>query len=226
MIISPAYPVTLGALVLADINGKWVTSPKAINIYREPGGPVVRVSTPKGYIGKVYGMNTKGNWIQLARAGEWIIVDSSYTFTDRLTQFQLDDYAKKISSAPRKKANEVQQEVADNVKFNIGENPIESLVKKYALPAILIAGGIYLVATFGKAFIQGKLAQPSVNGFLPEKQLPGKSLQASQVLQLMDKDWAYAQAVKMVVREHTKGMSANKTKQFKRKLENELNRYI
>lgn len=39
-------------------------------------------------------------------------------------------------------------------------NPVGFYLKKYGLPVLLIGGGIYLAATYGKAFIQGKLAQP------------------------------------------------------------------
>lgn len=88
----------------------------------------------------------------------------------------------------------------------------------------------YIWALFGMAVVVGTIYYFSdkpkgVNG-LPDKKLPGKSLAASQVLQLMDKDHDYPQALRMVVREKTTGMSANKSKQYKRKLEKELNRYI
>lgn len=89
----------------------------------------------------------------------------------------------------------------------------------YAIGAIALVGlGIYFFTKDDKP--------KGVSGLFTENRLPGKTLAASQVLQLMDKDWDYAQALKMTVRENTKGMSANKSKQFKRKLEKELNKYI
>ncbi len=89
----------------------------------------------------------------------------------------------------------------------------------------------YIWALFGMAVVVGTIYYFSdkpkgVNGLFTDNKLPGKSLAASQVLHLMDKDWDYDQALKMVARENSKGMSANKSKQFKRKLEKELNRYI
>lgn len=151
---------------LANILGKWITSPKSINVYKAPGGALIRTTTPNGYIGKVFSANTAGTWIQLSRANEWIINDSSYSFADHLTQFQLDDYAKRISSAPREQAEQVAKEVEQAVAekntnpFDAIASPIESIISKYAVPTILIVGGIYLAATYGKAFIQGKLSQP------------------------------------------------------------------
>ena len=62
------------------------------------------------------------------------------------------------------------------------------------------------------------------------KKLDGitKSAAASQVLKLMDseEDPSYSKSLNTVVKEHTKGMSRNKARQFKHKLENELNLYI
>lgn len=39
-------------------------------------------------------------------------------------------------------------------------DPVGYYLKKYGLPVLLIGGGIYLAATYGKEFIKGKLSQP------------------------------------------------------------------
>jgi len=122
----------------------------------------------------------------------------------------------------------VKQELAEQEAAAKREaDPIGYYLKKFGLPVLLIGGGIYLASTYGKAVIKAKLAKDSsLNGFFTDKKLPGKSLSASQVLQLMDKDYDYEKSVRMVAREQTKGMSLNKYKKFKRKLENELKKYI
>lgn len=51
----------------------------------------------------------------------------------------------------RKREEELRQKQND---------PVGYYLKKYGLPVLLIGGGIYLAATYGKAFIQGKLSQP------------------------------------------------------------------
>lgn len=139
---------------------KWISTPKVVTIYETLAGKAWRKSTPNGYIGKVYGTNTAGTWIQLSD-GRWIMNDPSYTFAERLTQFQRDDYAKNVSSKPREKTLETAKEVqqAVDAKMNIDPFGFENIVKKYGLQALLIAGGIYLVSTFGKTFIEAKLSK-------------------------------------------------------------------
>jgi hypothetical protein len=52
----------------------------------------------------------------------------------------------------------VEQEIKEEAEKAIRENdPVSFYLKKFGLPTLLIGGGIYLVATFGKEFIAGKL---------------------------------------------------------------------
>lgn len=53
-------------------------------------------------------------------------------------------------------ADEIKKEQEEEARRN---DPVGYYLKKYGLPVLLIGGGIYLAATYGKAFIQGKLSQ-------------------------------------------------------------------
>lgn len=52
--------------------------------------------------------------------------------------------------------DEIKKEQQEEERRN---DPVGYYLKKYGLPVLLIGGGIYLAATYGKAFIQGKLSQ-------------------------------------------------------------------
>jgi len=54
-------------------------------------------------------------------------------------------------------SEEIKQEQLEQQKES---DPVGYYLKKYGLPVLLIGGGIFLAATFGKAFITGKLSQP------------------------------------------------------------------
>lgn len=84
--------------------GKYIESPFSIIVYNKPGGERLKATTPNGYVGKVWGTNTAGTWIDItpggstSLGGEWIINHESYNFNDHLTDFQRQDFANRYAS--------------------------------------------------------------------------------------------------------------------------------
>ena len=142
-----------------QIIGKTLIASKDTKLYSGVKGTPSVVGTVKAGqpIGVVFSYITPDR----ADGRSWLMFESSY----------IPGTAAKVYYAPNEVASgsglteqgtltleeERKREEEERQKQN---DPVGYYLKKFGLPVLLIGGGIYLAATYGKAFIQGKLSQP------------------------------------------------------------------
>lgn len=154
--------VTLGGKTYAvdQLLDKVLVANGPIKVYNKPGGIVLYTVGAGQSVGKIYSYNrpsaTNGGqfWLEFDHpTDKWpngvpkavYITSDNYVSTQALeTQgaLTLEDQAKAEAEQKAKQTD-----------------PVGYYLKKYGLPVLLIGGGIYLAATFGKAFITAKLSK-------------------------------------------------------------------
>lgn len=65
--------------------GRFVKSEKPVNVYRAPGGELLRTVKPLGFIGKVSAVNSKGTWVYLTNESGAVFVTPDLFFKEAKT---------------------------------------------------------------------------------------------------------------------------------------------
>ncbi|WKZ60801.1 MAG: hypothetical protein QY309_04805 [Cyclobacteriaceae bacterium] len=141
-----------------QIIGKTITASVDTKLYSGPRGTPSVVGTVKAGqpIGIVYSYLRP----EQADGRSWLMFESSYTPGTAPKVYYVPNEAASGSGLKDQGAITVAQEVKKEQEEEARRtDPVGYYLKKYGLPVLLIGGGIYLAATYGKSFIQGKLSQ-------------------------------------------------------------------
>jgi hypothetical protein len=91
----------------------------------------------------------------------WLMFESSYVPGTAAKVYYAPNEAASGTGLKEQGALTVKDEIKKEQEEALRRNdPVGYYLKKYGLPVLLIGGGIYLAATYGKAFIGAKLSQP------------------------------------------------------------------
>lgn len=142
-----------------QIIGKTLIAAKDTKLYSGVKGTPSVIGTVKAGqpIGVVFSYITPDK----ADGRSWLMFESSYVPGTAAKVYYAPNEVASGSGLTEQGTLTLEQERKKEEEERQKQNdPVGYYLKKYGLPVLLIGGGIYLAATYGKAFIQGKLSQP------------------------------------------------------------------